>query len=129
MAKNHDVLVDCITISKKQYEYSKKRIFNNGLNNKVNVIFLDYRDLNNKYDKIASIEMIEAVGEKYLDQYLKKIKYSLNSNGIAAIQGITIRDDLFDRYRNNEDFIQKYIFSGGFLPSLNQINKILYRIN
>ena len=127
LAKNHDVLVDCITISKKQYEYSKKRIFNNGLNNKVNVIFLDYRDLNNKYDKIASIEMIEAVGEKYLDQYFKKIKYSLNSNGIAAIQGITIRDDLFDRYRNNEDFIQKYIFPGGFLPSLNQINKILYK--
>ena len=69
--------------------------------------------------------MIEAVGEKYLNQYFKKIKDSLNSGGIAAIQGITIRDDLYDRYRNNEDFIQKYIFPGGFLPSLNHINSIL----
>ena len=65
LAKRHEVLVDCITISKKQYDYSKKRIFENGLNNKVNVKFLDYRDLKEKYDKIASIEMIEAVGEKY----------------------------------------------------------------
>ncbi len=125
LAKKYDVLIDCITISKKQFEYSKKRILENGLDNKVNVVFLDYRDLKGKYDKVASIEMIEAVGEKYLNQYFKKIKDSLNSGGIAAIQGITIRDDLYDRYRNNEDFIQKYIFPGGFLPSLNHINSIL----
>jgi len=125
LAKNHDVLVDCITISRKQYEYSKKRIFNAGLNNKVNVLFLDYRDLNDKYDKIASIEMIEAVGDKYLNQYFNVIKKSLNSGGLAAIQGITIKDELFERYRTSEDFIQKYIFPGGFLPSLNQINKLL----
>ena len=87
-------------------------------------MFLDYRDLKDKYDKVASIEMIEAVGEKYLDQYFRKIKSSLKPNGYAAIQGITIRDDLFDRYRNNEDFIQKYIFPGGFLPSVNQIKHI-----
>ena len=85
-----------------------------GLNKKVNVKFLDYRDINNKYDKIASIEMIEAVGEKYLNQYFQTIKRSLNNGGLAAIQGITIKDDLFERYRTNEDFIQKYIFPGGF---------------
>ena len=124
LAKNHDVIIDCITISKKQFEYTKKRIFENGLNNKVSVKFLDYRDLKEKYDKVASIEMIEAVGEKYLDQYFRKIKNSLKPGGYAAIQGITIRDDLFDRYRNSEDFIQKYIFPGGFLPSLNKIKKI-----
>ena len=117
LAKKYNVSIDCITISKKQFEFTKKRIFQAGLNNKVNVMFLDYRDLKEKYDKVASIEMIEAVGEKYLDKYFSTIKKSLNLNGMAAIQGITIRDDLFNRYRNGEDFIQKYIFPGGFLPS------------
>ena len=117
LAKKYNVSIDCITISKKQFEFTKKRIFQAGLNNKVNVMFLDYRDLKEKYDKVASIEMIEAVGEKYLDKYFSTIKKSLNLNGMAAIQGITIRDDLFNRYRNSEDFIQKYIFPGGFLPS------------
>ena len=124
LAKKHNVSVDCITISKKQFNYAKKRIFKSGLSNKVNVMFLDYRDISNKYDKIASIEMIEAVGEKYLDQYFQTIKKCLNKGGTAAIQGITIRDSLFDRYRMNEDFIQKYIFPGGFLPSLNFINTL-----
>ena len=117
LAKNHNVSIDCITISKKQFEFTKNRIFKAGLNNKVNVMFLDYRDLKDNYDKVASIEMIEAVGENYLDKYFGTIKQSLKINGTAAIQGITIRDDLFDRYRSSEDFIQKYIFPGGFLPS------------
>ena len=68
--------------------------------------------------------MIEAVGEKYLNQYFQTIKRSLNNGGLAAIQGITIKDDLFERYRTNEDFIQKYIFPGGFLPSLNFIKNL-----
>ncbi len=118
LAKNYNVSIDCITISKKQFEFTKNRILKAGLNNKVNVMFLDYRDLKNKYDKIASIEMIEAVGENYLEKYFSTIKKCLNEKGIAAIQGITIKDNLFDRYRNNEDFIQRYIFPGGFLPSV-----------
>ena len=129
LAKKYNVMVDCITISKNQYNYSKKRIFEKGLNNRVNVLFLDYRDLKDKYDKIASIEMIEAVGEKYLDQYFRTIKNSLKQDGCAALQGITIKDDLFDRYRTNEDFIQKYIFPGGFLPSLDQIKKLTIKNN
>ena len=87
-------------------------------------MFLDYRDLKDRYDNIASIEMIEAVGEKYLDLYFRTIKNSLRTNGHAAIQGITISDNLFDRYRVEEDFIQKYIFPGGFLPSVNYIKKL-----
>ena len=129
VAKKYEVSVDCITISKKQFEYAKKRIFLSGLNNKVDVKFLDYRDIKNKYDKVASIEMIEAVGEKYLNQYFRTIKKSLNKGGLAAIQGITIKDDLFDRYRMNEDFIQKYIFPGGFLPSLNSIKNLTKKNN
>ena len=125
LAKKHNVSIDCITISKKQFEFTKKRIFQAGLNNKVNVMFLDYRDLKNKYDTVASIEMIEAVGEKYLDKYFSTIKNSLNTDGIAAIQGITIRDDLFDRYKSSEDFIQKYIFPGGFLPSMHFMKNLM----
>ncbi len=117
LAKNYNVSIDCITISKKQFEFSKDRISASGLDNKVNVKFLDYRDVKDKYDNIASIEMIEAVGENYLDKYFSTIKNSLKSNGTAAIQGITISDNLFERYRSSEDFIQKYIFPGGFLPS------------
>ena len=125
LAKNYDVSVDCITISKNQYEFTKKKIFNSGLNNKVNVKFLDYRDLKEKYDHVASIEMIEAVGEKYMDQYFGTIKNVLNYGGTAAIQGIVIKDDLFERYRANEDFIQKYIFPGGFLPSIRFMENLI----
>ena len=129
LAKNYNVTIDCITISKKQFEFTKNRINDAGLNNKVNVRFLDYRDLNEKYDRIASIEMIEAVGEKYLDKYFETIKRSLNVNGVAAIQGITIRNDLFERYRSSEDFIQKYIFPGGFLPSLSFMKSLIKKNN
>ena len=129
LAKNYDVSVDCITISKNQYEFTKKKIFNSGLNNKVNVKFLDYRDLKEKYDHVASIEMIEAVGEKYMDQYFGTIKNVLNYGGTAAIQGIVIKDDLFERYRANEDFIQKYIFPGGFLPSIQFMENLIKKNN
>ena len=125
LAKNYNVSIDCITISKKQFEFTKKRISNAGLDNKVNVMFLDYRDLQDKYDKIVSIEMIEAVGENYLGKYFETIKKSLNKDGSAALQGITIRDDLFDRYKRSEDFIQKYIFPGGFLPSVNLMKTLI----
>ncbi len=125
LAKKHNVSVDCITISKKQFEFTKNRIFKAGLNNKVKVKFLDYRDLNDQYDNIASIEMIEAVGEKYLNKYFNTIKNSLKKGGIAAIQGITIRDDLFNRYKSSEDFIQKYIFPGGFLPSVDLMKNLI----
>ena len=117
VGKNHDVKLDCITISKKQFEYASNRIFKNGLNEKINIQFKDYRDVKQKYNSIASIEMIEAVGQNYLENYFKTIKTNLVSKGSAAIQAITIDDNLFDRYKTKEDFIQKYIFPGGFLPS------------
>ena len=123
LGKNYDVKLDCITISKKQFEYAKERIHNCGLNEKVNIEIKDYRDLKSKYNSIASIEMIEAVGQNYLDSYFKTIKDNLSYNGKAAIQAITIDDSLFDRYKNKQDFIQKYIFPGGFLPNKNTINK------
>ena len=123
LGKKYDVKLDCITISKKQYEYAKERIYKCGLNEKVNIQIKDYRDLKDKYNSIASIEMIEAVGQNYLENYFKTIKKNLANSGTAAIQAITIDDTLFDRYKNKQDFIQKYIFPGGFLPSKNSINK------
>ena len=123
LGKKYDVKLDCITISKKQFDYAKERIFKCGLNEKVNIEIKDYRDLNEKYNSIASIEMIEAVGQNYLEGYFKTIKNNLSEGGKAAIQAITIDDKLFDRYKNKQDFIQKYIFPGGFLPNKNSINR------
>ena len=116
VGKNYDVKIDCITISKKQFDYAKERIFKKGLNEKVNIKMMDYRDVKSKYNSIASIEMIEAVGQKYLKNYFKTIKENLKSGGTAAIQAITIDDNLYNRYKSKQDFIQKYIFPGGFLP-------------
>jgi len=123
IGKKYDVKLDCITISKKQFEYAKKRIFKCGLNEKVNIEIKDYRDLKGQYNSIASIEMIEAVGQNYLEGYFETIRNNLSSGGKAAIQAITIDDRLFDRYKNKQDFIQKYIFPGGFLPNKNSINQ------
>ena len=116
LGKNFDVKLDCITISKKQYDFAKERIHRNQLNEKINICMKDYRDIKNKYNSIASIEMIEAVGKNYLKSYFETIKDNLHNDGTAAIQAITIDDKLFDRYKTKEDFIQKYIFPGGFLP-------------
>ena len=116
LGKNFDVKLDCITISKKQYDFAKERIQKNQLTEKINIYMKDYRDVKNKYNSIVSIEMIEAVGKNYLESYFKTIKDNLQNNGTAAIQAITIDDKLFDRYKTKEDFIQRYIFPGGFLP-------------
>ena len=117
VGKNYDIKMDCITISQKQFDYASKRIFENGLNEKIKVKLKDYRDVQEKYNSIASIEMIEAVGKNYLSSYFNTIKSNLSENGKAAIQAITINDDLYERYKTKQDFIQKYIFPGGFLPS------------
>ena len=124
IAKKYDIKLDCITISQKQYLFTKERIRKKKLNNKVNVQMMDYRDLKNKYDIIVSIEMIEAVGEKYLNKYFNIIKENLSEGGRGAIQAIVIKDELYNRYRTKEDFIQKYIFPGGFLPSMKYLNKL-----
>ncbi|MDA8532826.1 cyclopropane-fatty-acyl-phospholipid synthase family protein [Candidatus Pelagibacter bacterium] len=121
LGTNYDVKLDCITISQRQFEFAKERIHKYGLNEKVNIELKDYRDLKAKYHHIASIEMIEAVGQDYLNSYFNTIKNNLLPSGTAGIQAITIDDQLFDRYKNKEDFIQKYIFPGGFLPSKSEL--------
>ena len=124
VGKHYDIKMDCITISQKQFNYASKRIFQNGLNEKIKIKLKDYRDVKDKYNSIASIEMIEAVGQNYLDSYFKSIKNNLTIHGTAAIQAIVIDDKLYKRYKTKEDFIQKYIFPGGFLPSKNSLEQL-----
>ncbi len=109
--------VTALTISKEQFDYAQKRIFKAGLNEKVSIQFRDYRDEKGQYDHIASIEMFEAVGEKYWLTYFDTLQNCLKPGGTAAVQVITIKDDLFQHYRQSTDFIQRYIFPGGMLPS------------
>ena len=99
-------------------------ILKEGLNEKVKVEFQDYRDVKDKFDYISSIEMFEAVGKKYWPIYFDKIKHSLNVGGIANLQIITINESKRESYQKNQDFIQKYIFPGGMLPSKKQITEL-----
>ena len=103
------------TISKNQFEYVQKKIPHKETNLDLNL--LDYRKIEKKFDKIISIEMFEAVGQKYWDTYFNKIYHSLNNEGKVCLQIITINDASFNHYADNVDFIQKYIFPGGMLPS------------
>ncbi len=115
--KHYGVSVTGLTISKEQLEYSQKRAFEEGLGDKANFVMRDYRDERGTYNAIASIEMFEAVGEKYWPHYFNTVRDRLLDRGKAALQIITIGDEFFPHYRKNVDFIQKYIFPGGMLPS------------
>ncbi len=126
--KNKDVYVTGLTISNAQFEYTKERINKLKFNDKASVIKKDYRDETLKYDAIVSIEMFEAVGEKYWPVYFNVLKNCLKPEAKALLQIITISDELFHEYRKKVDFIQKYIFPGGMLPSENVLNKEIKRI-
>ncbi len=106
-----------ITISPSQHEFARKRMFEQGLADKADIRLVDYRDVQGRFDRVASIEMFEAVGEAYWPAYFRKIRDVLTPGGRAGLQIITIRDELFEHYRARADFIQKYIFPGGMLPS------------
>jgi len=115
-AKQRGAKVTCLTISPSQAAWARQRMQKLGLGERVEIRLQDYRDHQGQYDGIASIEMFEAVGESYWASYFDKIKTCLKSEARAALQIITIRDDLFPRYRKRADFIQRYIFPGGMLP-------------
>ncbi len=121
IAKEFGAKVKAITISKEQYEFASEKIYKEGLNHKVSIEMKDYRDINEKYSNIASIEMFEAVGKKYWEMFLNIVKNSLSQNGLASMQIITIKDEKAEKYQKNPDFIQQYIFPGGVLPSKKQL--------
>ncbi|MCZ4297707.1 SAM-dependent methyltransferase [Henriciella marina] len=116
-AKARGSKVTCLTISEAQRDYAAARMQREGLSDRVEIRLEDYRDHQGKYDGVASIEMFEAVGEAYWPSYFEKVRESLNEDAKAALQIITIDDRLFRRYRKRTDFIQRYIFPGGMLPS------------
>lgn len=113
-----------LTISREQLDYGRERIARAGLSDKVELKFQDYRDEAGLYDRIVSIEMFEAVGEKYWPTYFDKLRACLKSGGRAGLQVITIRDGAFENYRANPDFIQRYVFPGGMLPTFDHLRTL-----
>ncbi len=125
MAKNYNCYVTTVTISEEQYKLAKERVEKEKLNDKINVVLKDYRFIEGQFDKIVSIEMLEAVGAKYYDVYFKKCNDLLKKDGVLALQVITCPDSRFESLRNGVDWIQKHIFPGTLLPSVAAINQAI----
>ena len=116
--------VTAVTISQAQHDYARKRISDAGLNDRVTVDLVDYRDLKGSYDRIVSIEMFEAVGERFWPGYFQMLRDRLRSGGRAGLQIITVEDAHFEAYSRAPDFIQRYIFPGGMLPSPSRVGAL-----
>ncbi len=129
LGNEFDCKITAITISKEQYNFAKKRIKNANLENKIDIRYCDYRNIDGKFDKVVSIEMFEAVGKEYWNKFFSKIRNILNPDGYVGLQLITIDDKIYEVYKNNPDFIQKYIFPGGMLPSLKTLTNVVTKNN
>jgi cyclopropane-fatty-acyl-phospholipid synthase len=116
-AARHGMRVTGITISQQQLEYARARLEHAGLSDRVDLQFRDYRDMEGRYDHIVSIEMVEAVGERYWPDYFAALKRHVAPGGSILVQAIVIADDFFESYRRHPDFIQTYVFPGGMLLS------------
>lgn len=116
-AKHYGCHVTTTTISEQQYSLAKERVISEGLQDQITLLKQDYRHLQGQYDKLVSIEMIEAVGHQYYDTYFNKVSQLLKADGVALIQAITIADQRYDRAIRSVDFIQRYIFPGSNIPS------------
>lgn len=127
-AYNYGCHVTGVTISTEQLAFAQERIRRAGLQDRVDLRLCDYRDLTGSFDKLVSIEMIEAVGHEYLPAFFEKCGSLLKPTGQMLLQAITIPDDRYDFYRRHVDFIQKYIFPGGCLPSLGVISNTVSRV-
>ena len=121
-AKEYKCNVVGITLSNEQAKFAQRRMQENQLSNLVDIRIEDYRDVQGSFDKIVSIEMFEAVGEEHWRNYFETIKTRLKPGGLAGIQSITIANEFFETYKRRPDFIQKYIFPGGILPSEDKLN-------
>ncbi|HWY12312.1 MAG TPA: cyclopropane-fatty-acyl-phospholipid synthase family protein [Bacteroidia bacterium] len=125
IAKNYGCYVTSVTISEEQCKLAKERVEKENLSDKINIILQDYRFLKGQFDKIVSIEMLEAVGAKFYDAYFKKCHELLKKDGILGIQVITCPDSRFESLRTGVDWIQKHIFPGSLLPSVAAINRAI----
>lgn len=133
LAKNYDCQITALTISREQFKFTTEKMEKANLTSKVKVVYCDYRNIKGQFDKVLSIEMFEAVGREYWKTFFEKIKTILKPNGNVGLQLITIDDKIYNIYKNNPDFIQKYIFPGGMLPSIEVLKNIIentsFRIN
>jgi cyclopropane-fatty-acyl-phospholipid synthase len=128
-AKEYGCRVTTVTISEKQFEYAKKRIADENLEEKITIELKDYRDISGEYDKLVSIEMIEAVGNDYFDTFFACCSKLLKPTGMMLLQAITIRDNVYKSYLKEVDFIRRYIFPGACLPSLSAIMHSVSRVS
>ncbi len=124
-AGNYGCHVTTTTISDAQYAEARSRILAAGLADRITLLQSDYRDLHGSFDKLVSIEMIEAVGRKYLPTFFKKCGELLADNGMMLLQAITIRDNKYDQYSRSVDFIQRHIFPGGHVPSVTRMLNLI----
>jgi len=129
MASKYGCRVTTTTISQEQFNIAKERVAEAGVENLVTVLFKDYRELDGKYDKLVSIEMIEAVGHQYYDQFFKKCNQLLRDDGAMLLQAITIGEQDYDYHIRNVDFIGKYIFPGGSLPSISALSRSIGQVS
>ncbi len=128
-AREYGCKVTTVTISLEQYELAKQRVEDAGLSDQITILMKDYRDLEGRYDKLVSLEMIEAIGAEQYDTYFAKCSGLLKPGGRMLIQAITIEDDRFEQYSKNVDFIQQYIFPGSCLPSVAAMNDSIKRVS
>lgn len=127
MAKTYGCRVTSLTISEEQHKLAVERVESEGLNDRVSILVKDYREMEGQFDKIVSVEMLEAVGYKFMDTYFAKVHNLLKKNGILALQVITCPDPRFNALRKGVDWIQKHIFPGSLLPSIAAINSSVNR--
>jgi cyclopropane-fatty-acyl-phospholipid synthase len=126
-ASKYGCHVTTTTISREQHDYAKEKIARAGLSDRITLLLEDYRELKGRYDKAISIEMIEAVGANYLDTYLAKCSSLLAPHGAMLLQAITIQDQFYEQARKSVDYIQRFIFPGSFIPSVEAISRSLAR--
>ena len=127
MAKKYGCRITTITISDEQFAYAKELFKREGVEHLIDIQLMDYRKLEGKYDRIVSIEMLEAVGDKYLEPYFQKCQNVLKSDGLLALQVITSPDSRYEEFKTGIDFIQKHIFPGSLLPSIGRMNQAINR--
>jgi cyclopropane-fatty-acyl-phospholipid synthase len=127
-AEQYGCRVTTTTISREQHDYAQQKIAARGLSDRITLLFKDYRDLTGHYDKLVSIEMIEAVGAKYLETYFAKCSSLLKPTGAMLLQAITLQDQFYAQALKSVDYIQRFIFPGSFIPSVNAINGAVARV-
>jgi cyclopropane-fatty-acyl-phospholipid synthase len=128
-AREHGCHVTTATISREQYQLARARVAAAGLSDRIEVLLADYRSLSGRYDRLVSIEMIEAIGHQYLDTYFRKVGALLEDDGMALIQAITIEDYRYAQALRSVDFIKRYVFPGSFIPSISAMLEAIGRVS